>query len=114
MEAPNPCTLGEREKPAGQGHVVSVVTQERRNWLRLRLGQNGTVVFLNESVSVQGCSTYSTRRIAGRYGVLEHLPMELGNSDTALPVKVARMPASGTEGRGGVVAQRLAVMARTW
>src|SRR2546430_12452323 len=46
-------------------------------------------------------------------GALSHLATEVGNSATARPARGARMPARGTEGRGGVVAKGRAVMART-
>jgi hypothetical protein len=40
---------------------------------------------------------------------------ELGNSNAVYPKQWdANMPAYGLEDGGGVVAQRLAVMARTW
>jgi hypothetical protein len=56
----------------------------------------------------------SARRIAGSYGLLSALALELGNSHTASPTSWgAKMPARGREGGGGVVAKRWAVMAQT-
>jgi len=56
----------------------------------------------------------SARRKAGSYGLLSLLDGKSGNSHTASPERDARMPACGREGGGGVVAEHLAVMARTW
>ena len=93
--------------------VESVVTIKWRNWLILRHDQNGTRVAATiKSVCAGGSHNppASSRQLRG---AITHLIAESGNSDTAQPVKGAKMPARGTEGRGNIVAKCRAVMGRT-
>src|SRR5260370_42056492 len=64
-------------------------------------------------LSPMSTTPLSARRKAGSYGLLPLLDRKLGNSQTASPERAARMPACGREGGGGIVAECLAVMART-
>ena len=64
-------------------------------------------------VPPSGLLPYSIRRTGGSYGVLSHLALELGNSDTATPERGASMPARGTEDGGGIVAKHQPVMGWT-
>src|SRR5216683_1198181 len=77
------------------------------------VNSDGRVSRCGNELGGQGSRPQNTRRIGGSYGLLEHFRTELGNSDTALPERGARMLARGTEGGGGIVAKYQPVMGWT-
>src|SRR5712691_8517189 len=90
--------LSRRKYPVVKG-LTHLTQRERRQSSRL--------------IRPRGVAPEAVRRKAGSYRSLVSCSLELRNSDTASPNRDAKMPACRTEGGGGVVIKRRAVMART-